>query len=213
LRKNNGSYSPHTPQPTSQYFKEDSEMPGASELRPGSLFKHEGIIYECVHFHHIQRPRLAPLVRIKMRNFKLNTTTERTFSPDDRFEEAQVEEKKLQYQYAQDGVYHFMDTASFEQYEFNEKQVGEQKNFLKEEMFVSMLIADGEALGISLPTKVELKITESPPAVKGDTVSNANKLAKVETGAEVMVPMFIKEGDVVRIDTRTGEYVERVNSR
>jgi elongation factor P len=188
-------------------------MPGASDLRPGSLFKHEGIIYECVHFHHIQRPRLAPLVRIKMRNFKLNTTTERTFSPDDRFEEAQVEEKKLQYQYTQDGVYHFMDTTSYEQYEFNEKQVGEQKNFLKEEMFVSMLIADGEALGISLPTKVELKIIESPPAVKGDTVSNANKLAKLETGAEVMVPMFIKEGDVIRVDTRTGEYVERVNSR
>jgi elongation factor P len=188
-------------------------MPAANEVRPGSLFKHEGIIYECVHFHHIQRPRLAPLVRLKMKNFKLGTTTEKTFSPLDRFEDASVEEKKLQYQYEQDGVFHFMDTTSFEQYEFNEKQVGDQKKFLKEEMMVSMLLADGEALGISLPTKVELKITEAPPAVKGDTVSNANKLAIVETGAEVSVPMFIKEGDIIRIDTRTGEYVERVNSR
>jgi elongation factor P len=147
-----------------------------------------------------------------MKNFKLNTTTERTFSPDDRFEEAPIEEKKLQFQYMQDETYHFMDTSSYEQYEFNEKQVGEQKMYLKDEMLVSMLIADGEVLGISLPTKVELKITSSPPAVKGDTVSNANKLAVLETGAEVMVPMFIKEGDVIRVDTRTGEYVERVKS-
>lgn len=188
-------------------------MPAANEVRPGSLFKHEGIIYECVHFHHIQRPRLAPLVRLKMKNFKLGTNTERTFSPLDRFEEANVEEKKLQYQYSQDDVFHFMDTTSFEQYEFNEKQVGEQKKFLKEEMMVSMLIADGETLGISLPTKVELKIASAPPAVKGDTISNANKIAVLETGTEVSVPLFIKEGDVIRIDTRTGEYVERVNSR
>lgn len=188
-------------------------MPAANEVRPGTLFKHEGIIYECVHFHHIQRPRLAPLVRLKMKNYKLGTTTERTFSPLDRFDEANVEEKKLQFQYSQDGVYHFMDTTSYEQYEFNEKQVGDQKIYLKEEMLVSMLIAEGETLGISVPTKVELKVTEAPPAVKGDTISNANKLAKVETGAEVSVPMFIKEGDVIRIDTRTGEYVERVNSR
>ena len=186
-------------------------MPAANEVRPGSLFKHEGIIYECVHFHHIQRPRLAPLVRLKMKNFKLGTTVEKTFSPLDRFEEAPVEEKKLQYQYSQGDSYHFMDTATYDQYEFNEKQIGEQKIFLKEEMLVSMLMADGEVLGISLPTKVDLKVTSSPPAVKGDTVSNANKMATVETGAEVSVPMFIKEGDVIRVDTRTGEYVERVN--
>jgi elongation factor P len=187
-------------------------MPSAMELRPGALFKHEGIIYECVHFHHVQRPRLAPLVRMKMRNFKLGTTTERTFSPDDRFEEASVEEKKLQFQYAQDGVFHFMDTTSYEQYEFSEKQVGEQSRYLKEEALVSMLIADGEVLGIKLPTKVEMKVKSAPPAVKGDTVSNADKIAVLETGAEISVPLFIKEGDTIRIDTRTGEYVERVKS-
>ena len=187
-------------------------MPAANEVRPGTLFKHEGIIYECVHFHHIQRPRLAPLVRLKMKNFKQGTTVERTFSPLDRFEEVSVEEKKLQYQYADD-TYHFMDTVTFDQYEFNEKQIGEQKQWLKEEMLVTMLIADGEILGVDLPTKVDLKVTSSPPAVKGDTVSNANKLAKVETGAEISVPMFIKEGDVIRIDTRTGEYVERAATK
>jgi elongation factor P len=193
-------------------FKEDPEMPSAMELRPGALFKHEGIIYECVHFHHVQRPRLAPLVRMKMRNFKLGTVVERTFSPDDRFEEASVEEKKLQFQYKQNDTFHFMDTQSYEQYEFNEQQVGEQSHYLKEEMLVSMLIADGEVLGIKVPTKVELKVASAPPAVKGDTVSNANKIAVLETGTEVSVPLFIKEGDVIRVDTRTGEYVERVKT-
>lgn len=185
-------------------------MPSAMELRPGMLFKHEGIIYECVHFHHVQRPRLAPLVRMKMKNFKLGTTVERTFSPDDRFEEAPVEEKKLQFQYSQSGTYHFMDTTTYEQYEFSEKQVGEQSKFLSEDMQVSMLMAEGEVLGISLPTKVELKIKSAPPAVKGDTISNANKIAVLETGTEISVPLFIVEGDVIRVDTRTGEYVERV---
>jgi elongation factor P len=191
-------------------IKEDFVMALAANVRPGSIFKLENTLWEVVHFHHVQRPRLAPLVRLKMRNFKLGTIVERTFSPDDKFEDARIDERKLQYMYRQGDSFHFMDTDNYEQYEFNEKQVGEQAKYLKEEMLVSMLIYEGEVLGVNIPNKVDLRIVSSPPASKGDTVGNATKLAKLETGAEVMVPMFIKEGDTVRVDTRTGEYVERV---
>jgi elongation factor P len=145
-----------------------------------------------------------------MRNFKLGTIVERTFSPDDKFEDAFVEERKLQFQYKQNDVYNFMDTDNFEQYEFDDKQIGEQRVFLKEEMIVSMLIYEGEVLGVTIPNKVDLKVVTASPASKGDTVGNATKLVTLETGAEVQVPMFVKEGDTVRVDTRSGEYVERV---
>jgi elongation factor P len=183
----------------------------ATDLRPGSIIKHEGIIYEIIYYHHVQRPRLAPLVRLKMKNIKLGTVTERTFSPDDKMEDVAVEERKLQFQYKQGDSFHFMDTDSYEQYEFNEKQVGEQSHYLKEEMVISMMIFEGEILGVAVPNKVDLKVAQAPPAVKGDTVSNATKTAVLETGTEVQVPLFIKEGDTVRVDTRTGEYVERVS--
>jgi elongation factor P len=182
----------------------------AADVRPGTIFKYENTLWEVVLFHHVQRPRLAPLVRLKMRNFKLGTIVERTFSPDDKFEDAYVEERKLQFMYKQNEGYHFMDTQNYEQYEFNDKQVGEQSKYLKEEMLVSMLIYEGEVLGINIPNKVELKVTTAPPASKGDTVGNATKLVTLETGAEVQVPLFVKEGDTVRVDTRSGEYVERV---
>ncbi len=182
----------------------------AADVRPGTVFKHEGTLWEVVQFHHVQRPRLAPLVRLKMRNFKLGTIVERTFSPDDKFEDAYVEERKLQFQYKLNDEYHFMDTGNYEQYEFNQKQVGEQSQFLKEDMLVSMLIYEGEVLGVNVPNKVDLIVTTAPPASKGDTVGNATKLVTLETGAEVLVPLFIKEGDTIRIDTRTSEYVERV---
>ncbi|MCE5301354.1 MAG: elongation factor P [Spirochaetia bacterium] len=186
-------------------------MPSAHELRPGMTFLLDGVLYECVQYHHIQRPRLAPLIRLKYRNYKLGTTNERTFSPDDRFPDAQIDEKDLQFLYKQGEGWHFMDTESYEQYEFNEKQVGEGSRFLKEDTMVKMVMFNGEVLGIKLPTKVELKIVEAPPAVKGDTSGNVTKGATVETGAIVQVPIFIKEGEIIRVDTRSGEYVERVN--
>ena len=163
-----------------------------------------------VHFHHVQRPRLAPLVRLKMRNFKLGTIVERTFSPDDKFEDARIDERKLQYMYRQGDSFHFMDTDNYEQYEFNEKQVGEQAQYLRKKCSFPCLYMRERSLESTSPTKSTFASIIRPPASKGDTVGNATKLAKLETGAEVMVPMFIKEGDTVRVDTRTGEYVERV---
>jgi len=185
-------------------------MISASELRAGVMFKHEGIIYETIQFQHVQRPRLAPLVRAKIKDARKGNVVERTFSPDDKFEQISFEEKGLQFQYKAGDTYNFMDNTTFEQYEFSAAQLGEQVKFLREEVIISMLLHEGEVIGIKLPTKVELKIMETPPGVKGDTQGSATKAAVMETGAVVQVPLFVKEGEIIRVDTRTGEYVERV---
>lgn len=186
-------------------------MISASDLRQGAMFKHEGILYETVQYHHIQRPRLAPLVRIKMKNIKQGTQIEKTFSPDDKFDEVFLEEKKLQFSYNQGDEFHFMDTSTYDQYEFTKEKIGDAVKFLKEEALISMLMYEGEVIGIKIPNKVDLVVKSAPPDVKGNTAGNVTKPVELETGAMVDVPMFIKEGETIRIDTRTGEYVERVN--
>jgi elongation factor P len=186
-------------------------MPAAQDLRPGMTFVMDGILYECVQYQHVQRPRLAPIVRLKIRNYKQGTVVERTFSPDDRFQDAVMDGKNLQFLYRQGDSWHFMDTQTYEQFELTNTQVGDQSRFLKEEANVFMLMHNGEILGITLPNKVDLKVTEAPPALKGDTSGNVTKLVTLETGATVQVPIFVKEGDILRIDTRSGDYVERVN--
>ncbi|MCX8093314.1 MAG: elongation factor P [Candidatus Goldbacteria bacterium] len=182
----------------------------ATDLRPGDIFKYEGIIYEVIQYQHIQRPRLAPLVRLKIKNFKLGTVTERTFSPDDKLEDITLDYKNLHLSYNTGDTYNFMDTETYEQYEFTKEQLGEITKYLKEDTPVTMMMYQGEILGVKIPLKVDLKVVSAPPAVKGNTVNNATKQVTVETGAVIDVPLFIKEGDIIRIDTRTGEYVERV---
>ncbi|MCX7698735.1 MAG: elongation factor P [Candidatus Goldbacteria bacterium] len=182
----------------------------ATDLRPGDIFKYEGTIYEVIQYQHIQRPRLAPLVRLKIKNFKLGTVTERTFSPDEKLEDITLDYKNLQLSYNTGDTYNFMDTETFEQYEFTKEQLGEITKYLKEDTPVTMMMYKGEILGVKIPLKVDLKVVSAPPAVKGNTVNNATKQVTVETGAIIDVPLFIKEGDIIRIDTRTGEYVERV---
>jgi translation elongation factor P/translation initiation factor 5A len=134
-------------------IKEDFVMALAANVRPGSIFKLENTLWEVVHFHHVQRPRLAPLVRLKMRNFKLGTIVERTFSPDDKFEDARIDERKLQYMYRQGDSFHFMDTDNYEQYEFNEKQVGEQANTLRKRCSFPCLYMRERYLESTSPTK------------------------------------------------------------
>jgi elongation factor P len=185
-------------------------MVSASDLRPGVLFRHENTIYETVQYQHVQRPRLAPLVRAKIRDVKKGTVVERTFSPDDKFESIQFEEKELQYSYKAGDTYNFMDNKTFEQYEFSESQLGGQAHFLKEECNISVLMHEGDIIGLKLPTKVDLKVTTTAPGVKGNTAGNATKAAELETGITIQVPLFVNEGDTIKVDTRTSEYVERV---
>lgn len=185
-------------------------MIAAIDFRPGVTFIMDNIIYEVVQFQHVQRPRLAPLVRAKIRNLRAGTVIERTFSPDDKFEEANIEMRELHFSYKSGENYVFVDSETYEQFEFEEEKIGESKQFLKEDMVINMLLYNGEIIGIKLPPKVELKVIQAPPGVKGDSAGGVTKPVTLETGAVVNAPLFIKEGDIIRIDTRTGEYVERV---
>ena len=135
---------------------------------------------------------------------------ERTLSPDDKFQEVMLEHRNLQYSYSAGDLYHFMDIENYEQYEFSKEQVGESIKYLKEEMVIEMLLYKGEVMGIRLPAKVDLKVVEAPPSIKGDSASNITKPVTLETGAVVTAPLFVKEGDYIKVDTRTGEYLERV---
>jgi len=184
-------------------------MVSANEFRQGVTFKMEGVVYEVVSFQHVQRPRLAPLVRAKIKNLKAGGVVERTFSPDDKFEDVQLEQRNLQFSYIDGDVYHFMDTESYDQYEFSKEQIGEQIKFLKEEMIINMLMFEGVVLGVKIPFKVDLRVVEAPPGIKGDSGGSVTKPVVLETGAIVNVPLFIKEGEMIKVDTRTGEYIER----
>ncbi len=185
-------------------------MVSAMDFRPGVTFLMDNIIYEVVQFQHVQRPRLAPLVRAKIRNIKAGTVVERTFSPDDKFQDVNLELRELHYSYKTGNAFVFVDSETYEQFEFEEEKLGDSKQFLKEDMIINMLIYNGDIVGIKLPPKVDLKVVQAPPGIKGDSAGGVTKPVTLETGAVVNAPLFIKEGDTVRVDTRTGEYVERV---
>ncbi len=185
-------------------------MISAMDFRPGVTFLMDNLIYEVVQFQHVQRPRLAPLVRAKIRNIKVGTVVERTFSPDDKFQEVNLELKELHYSYKTGNTFVFVDSETYEQFEFEEEKLGDSKQFLKEDIAVNMLLYNSEIIGIKLPLKVDLKVVQAPPGIKGDSAGGVTKPVTLETGAIVNAPLFIKEGDMIRVDTRTGEYVERV---
>ena len=148
-------------------------------------------------------------VRTKLRNIKLGTVINRTFRAGETVENIFVDEKKYQYLYHADGQYHLMDNETYEQIIIPEKKIGDAKSFLKENTEISCLIHDGEILSVKLPTFIDLEIAETEPGIRGDTAKGGSKNAKLETGATVQVPLFIKKGSLVKIDTRTGKYVGR----
>ncbi|MEI7640510.1 MAG: elongation factor P [bacterium] len=186
-------------------------MVSAMDFRQGITFKMDGVVYEVVQFQHVQRPRLAPLVRAKIRNYKNGNVVERTFSPDDRFDDAILQQRDLQFSFKDGENFVFIDSETYEQHEFTPTQIGEGIKYLKEEMNITMLTHDGEVMGVKIPNKVELMVKEAPPGIKGDTAGTARKPVVLETGAVINVPLFINEGEIIRVDTRTNEYIERVN--
>ncbi|MDP2941626.1 MAG: elongation factor P, partial [Candidatus Omnitrophota bacterium] len=153
----------------------------------------------------------AAFVRAKLRNLKTAYIQERTFRGDEKIEEAFVEDRKLQYQYASGDMLHFMDQENFEEIAIPEEILGEKKKFLKDNLEVSGYFYKDQTLNVNLPNSIEFKITHTEPGIKGDTAKSGTKSAEIETGATVQVPLFINSGDTIRVDTRTGEYVERVN--
>ena len=182
----------------------------AGDFRNGMTFEMDGEVYTIVEFQHVKPGKGAAFVRTKLKNVMNGSVLEKTFNPSEKYENAQVERKEMQYLYEDSGLYYFMDVESYEQIPLNKEQLGDALMFVKENMNVKVLSYKGNVFGVEPPTFVELEIVETEPGFKGDTATGANKPAIVETGAKVNVPLFVNQGDVIRIDTRTGEYMERV---
>ncbi|MCH3915131.1 MAG: elongation factor P [Acidaminococcaceae bacterium] len=184
-------------------------MISTNEFRTGVTVTIDGDAWQVVEFQHVKPGKGAAFVRAKMRNLCTGSVVERTFNAAERLPKAIVERKDMQYLYESDGSYVFMDNETYEQIELNKDQLGSAMNFLKENMDVKIVVYEERILGVELPNTVELKVVETEPGIKGDTATGGNKNAKLETGYLVKVPLFINEGDVLRIDTRSGEYIER----
>lgn len=182
----------------------------AGDFRKGITFKMDGNIYLIVDFQHVKPGKGAAFVRTKLKNIITGQTIEKTFNPSDKVEKAVIEMKEMQYLYNDGGLYYFMDNETYEQIPLNKEQVEDALPFILENSMVKVKFHEGNAFSLEPQMFVELKIIECDPAVAGNTTTNAGKLAKLETGYEVMVPLFVNNGETIRIDTRTGEYMERV---
>ena len=185
-------------------------MVSAGDFRNGITFDMDGSVFQIIEFQHVKPGKGAAFVRTKIRNVISGSVTERTFNPSDKFPEAYIERKEMQYMYSDGELYYFMDMESYEQVPIDKTKLPDNFEFVKENDMVKVNSYKGSVFGVDPPTFVELRVTHSEPAVKGDTVNNTMKPATMETGVTIKVPMFIEEGDILKIDTRTGEYLERV---
>ncbi|MFR5264088.1 MULTISPECIES: elongation factor P [Clostridium] len=185
-------------------------MISASDIRKGTTFELDGQVFTVLDFLHVKPGKGAAFVRTKLRNVISGGAIDRTFNPTEKLQEAVIERKEMQYLYSDGELYYFMDNETYEQIPLNYEKVEGAIKFLKENMTAIIKFFKGEAFSVEAPNFVELLITQCDPGVKGNTATNALKPATVETGAVVNVPMFVEEGATIRIDTRTGEYMERV---
>jgi elongation factor P len=185
-------------------------MISAGDLRKGTTFEFDGQVFVVIEFLHVKPGKGAAFVRTKLRNVISGGVTDRTFNPTEKLQEAVIERKEMQYLYSDGELYYFMDQETFEQIPLNYEKVEDAIKFLKENMFAVIKFFKNEAFSVEAPNFVELLITQTEPGFKGNTATNTLKPATVETGAIVGVPLFVNEGDMIRIDTRTGEYMERV---
>lgn len=186
-------------------------MISTSDFRRGRKIEFKSEPCEIVDFQHVKVGRGGAIVRTKMKSLKTGNILEHTFRSGEKVETPQLEEKEMQYLYAQDGIYYFMDMKTYEQIPLTSEQLSEAKKFIKENMIVAVLYYKKTPLSVEMPIFIELIVTKTDPAgFKGDTASGGNKPATLETGAVVRVPFHINEGDTIKIDTRTAEYIERV---
>jgi len=185
-------------------------MVSAGDFKKGVTFEMDGNVFSIIEFQHVKPGKGAAFVRTKIRNVRSGAVVEKTFNPTERYPKAQVETREMQYLYEDGGLYYFMDGETFEQIPLNYAQVEEALKYLKENDNATVRSLKGIAFSVVAPNFVELEIVKTDPGFKGDTATGANKPATVETGAVITVPLFVEQGDVIRIDTRTGEYMERV---
>ena len=184
-------------------------MVSAGDFRNGVIFEMDGQVFQVVEFQHVKPGKGSAFVRTKFKNIKSGSVVERTFNPNEKFDSAPLDRSDMQYIYADGDLYYFMDQTTYEQRPIAAADIGDTIKFLKEETVCKVLSYKGEVLGVELPITVELRISACEPGVRGDTTNNAGKLATLETGATVKVPLFVNQDEVIRIDTRTGEYLER----
>ncbi len=184
-------------------------MISTSDLKKGVTIELDGKLYSILEYEHIKVGRGSAQVRIRLRDIRGGHTIERTFQSGERFPRARLDRHTVQYLYEEGGLYYFMDQENYEQSALTKDQLGDALNYLKEQMTMDLLTYENEPIGVEIALSVELEITDTGPSFKGDTAQGGTKLAVTETGLTVQVPLFLNNGDRIKVDTRTGEYIER----
>jgi elongation factor P len=187
-----------------------AEVVNTNQFKTGMAIEIDGQPFTIVEFQHVKPGKGGAFVRTKLRSLRTGNVIDRTFRSGEKLETPNLEEKKMQYLYETGEEYCFMDTETYEQTGLTAGQLGDGRNWLKENMEIKVLYHDGNPIGVEVPMFVELKVVRTAPGVKGDTASGGTKPATLETGAVVKVPLYLEEGEVIKVDTRTGEYIERV---
>ncbi len=185
-------------------------MISAGDFRNGVTIEIEGAVFQIIEFQHVKPGKGAAFVRTKLKNVINGGVVERTFRPTEKFPQARIDRSDMQYLYNDGDLFYFMNTENYEQVALNADTIGDALKFVKENEMCKVLAYNGSIFSVEPPLFVELEITDTEPGFKGDTATGATKPATVETGAQVAVPLFVNQGDVIKIDTRTGEYLSRV---
>ncbi|MBR2290002.1 MAG: elongation factor P [Clostridia bacterium] len=182
----------------------------AGDLRNGTTFELDNNVFRVVEFQHVKPGKGAAFVRVKMKNVITGAVLERTFNPSEKLQGAEIEKREMQYLYNDGTLYYFMDNTTYDQIPLNESQIGEALKYIKENMNVTMLSFKGNVFAVEPPMFVELEVTYTEPGFSGNTTTTSGKPATLENGLEISVPLFVEIGDKIRIDTRTGQYMERI---
>jgi elongation factor P len=182
----------------------------AGDLRNGTTFELDSNVFKVVEFQHVKPGKGAAFVRVKMKNVVTGAVIERTFNPSEKLQGAEIEKREMQYLYNDGDLYYFMDNTTYEQIPLNEEQIGDALKYIKENMNVTMQSIKGKVFNVEPPMFVELEVTYTEPGFSGNTTTTSGKPATLENGLEISVPLFVNIGDVIRIDTRTGLYMERL---
>lgn len=185
-------------------------MISTNDLKTGLTIEIDGDVYQVIEFQHVKPGKGAAFVRSKIRNMRTGAVVEKTFNAGEKLPRARIERREMQYLYNDGKNYNFMDMESYDQIQLTDEALGDAVKYLKENMNIQVLMFQGKHIGVEIPNFVDLEVVETAPGIKGDTASGGSKPAILETGAQVQVPFFINVGDVLQIDTRTGNYIKRV---
>ena len=187
-----------------------AEFYSAGDFRNGTTFEMDGNVFKVVEFQHVKPGKGSAFVRTKLKNVITGAVIEKTFNPSEKYPGAEIEKRDMQYLYQDGDLYYFMDNNTYEQIPLNEEQIGDALKYMKENMDMKILSYKGKVFAVEPPMFVELEVTYTEPGFSGNTTTTSGKPAKLENGLEISVPLFVEIGDKIRIDTRTGEYMERV---